>query len=194
MCEASPRFFRLCRRFVADFPSQRLLRLSSEGSQTVRGYSSQTLLTLGRDQAGLSLRSLTRNVLRGFASLLHHRCLYERQSGDEREMNAGKERGRRGRKTGKDGQIGEKQADNFLKFGIGKVFQRIQLVCVLKNLFWTTFLEDEKFKTQQISMLLFRFGQLLKFFEKKVFKIRQLFCKNVWRFHSKFISLHRFSR
>lgn len=145
------------------------------------------------------------SLLRGFsdcrqrlritaASLLHHRCLYERQSGDEREMNAGKERGRRGRKTGKDGQIGEKQADNFLKFEIGKVFQRIQLLCALKISFWTTFLEDEKFKTQQISMLLFCFGQLLKFSQKKVFKIRQLFCKNVWRFHSKFISLHRFSR
>ena len=40
---------------------QRLLRLSSE----VRGYSPQTLLTLGRDQTSLSLRSLTRNVLRG---------------------------------------------------------------------------------------------------------------------------------
>jgi len=38
--------------------------MTVEASQTVRGYSPQTLLTLGRVGTSSTLRSLTRNVLR----------------------------------------------------------------------------------------------------------------------------------
>jgi hypothetical protein len=65
-------------------------------------------------------------VVRGFASLLHHRCLYERESRDEREKNAG---------WGAEWESAKSMPKN--------------TTCVSgKKSFWETFLEDEKFKTQ----------------------------------------------
>ena len=135
MYECSPCFFCLSCRFGADFPSQRLLKGFSKASQRL---------------------SITA------ASLLHHRCLHGRSSGDEREKG-----GRR---------AGEKRI-TFWKMKFEKYAEQHNLRQRQKIRFGQLFLKTKNLKHNKSMCYYFVLDNFWNFPKKKFSKLGNFFAK-----------------
>ena len=121
----------------------------------------------------------SQRLLRGLASPLHHCCITAVCTGERRA------------KVGR--RAGEKRT-TFWKTKFEKYAEQHNLQQRQKFHFGQLFLKTEKLKCNKSVCYYFVLDNFWNFSKKKVFIFRQLFCKNVWRFQSKFIPLHRFPR